>query len=491
MEKGLLGLTPKRFLCPYCGEWHDWNSYHKLGDYDSYDFQTNFYCPNIPSNSDRGCYRIYFYGDSLNYSTKKICERAKQVMSGKIPIDCIIEHSDKPIVTFSVPFTADCPVGSTRCWTCEYVDHCNCVKLGDEGNNLNMTITFGFEFEQSDYEKFAKAGKLMCKARELQEREHALKIKEQSLQEHENALKDKEQSLQERESALRTGELEQQQRQAEQSTQQEIKEDTTIANNIFNMNMEFGPNKDENIASTLMGVAVKNGDNWRIYDKKKKEITDVGDMQLGNLPIFILPTTKLNEGDLIKDAGEYYFVMKVAKGSTQTLCAKTGEMKTVIPIKNVLGFSCYSKIIALSDSFNMGDDFDVEKLAIMSAMCGQSGEDGGQMNQLLPLMLFKDKLGDNDDMMKMMLMSSMMSAPAEDGDQNATMNQLLPLMLLKEKDGGDEDMMKLFLMSSMMGGNMTGANNPVMGYLMLDMFNKKKDEKAQQPTQAPAGNPAE
>lgn len=474
MEKGLLGLTPKRFLCPYCGEWHDWNSYHKLGDYD---FQTNFYCPNIPSNSYRGCYRIYFYGDSLNYSTQKICERAKQVMSGEIPIDCIIEHSDKPIVTFSVPFTADSPVGSTTCRTCEYVDHCNCVKLGDEGNNLDMTITFGFEFEQSDYEKFAKAGKLMCKARELQEREHA--------------LKDKEQSLQERESALRTGELEQQQRQAEQSTQQEIKEDTTIANNIFNMNMEFGPNKDENIASTLMGVAVKNGDNWRIYDKKKKEITDVGDMQLGNLPIFILPTTKLNEGDLIKDAGEYYFVMKVAKGSTQTLCAKTGEMKTVIPIKNVLGFSCYSKIIALSDSFNMGDDFDVEKLAIMSAMCGQSGEDGGQMNQLLPLMLFKDKLGDNDDMMKMMLMSSMMSAPAEDGNQNATMNQLLPLMLLKEKDGGDEDMMKLFLMSSMMGGNMTGANNPVMGYLMLDMFDKKKDEKAQQPTQAPAGNPAE
>ena len=490
MEKGLLGLKPERFLCPYCGEWHDWNSYHKLGDYD---FQTIFNCPNIPSNSYRGCYIIYSYGDSLNYSTEKICERAKQVMSGEIPIDCIIEHSDKPIVTFSVPFTADSPVGSTICRTCEYVDHCNCVKLGDEGNNLDMTITFGFEFEQSEYEKFAKAGKLMCKARELQEREYALKSNEQSLQERENALKDKEQSLQERESALRTGELEQQQRQAEQSTQQEIKEDTTMANNIFNMNMEFGPNKDENIASTLMGVAVKNGDSWRIYDKKTKQITDIGDMQLGNLPIFILPTTKLSEGDLIKDAGEYYFVMKVAAGSTQTLCAKTGEMKTVIPIKNVLGFSCYSKVIALSDSINMGGDFDVEKLAIMSTMCGQPSQNNNQMNQLLPLMLFKDKLGDDDDMMKMILMSSMMSAPAEDGDQNATMNQLLPLMLFKDKLGGDDDMMKLFLMSSMMGGNMTGANNPVMGYLMLDMFmGKKKDEKAQQPAQTPPPqNPAE
>ena len=448
MEKGLLGLKPERFLCPYCGEWHDWNSYHKLGDYD---FQTIFNCPNIPSNSYRGCYIIYSYGDSLNYSTEKICERAKQVMSGEIPIDCIIEHSDKPIVTFSVPFTADSPVGSTICRTCEYVDHCNCVKLGDEGNNLDMTITFGFEFEQSEYEKFAKAGKLMCKARELQEREHALKSNEQSLQERENALKDKEQSLQERESALRTGELEQQQRQAEQSTQQEIKEDTTMANNIFNMNMEFGPNKDENIASTLMGVAVKNGDSWRIYDKKTKQITDIGDMQLGNLPIFILPTTKLSEGDLIKDAGEYYFVMKVAAGSTQTLCAKTGEMKTVIPIKNVLGFSCYSKVIALSDSINMGGDFDVEKLAIMSTMCGQPSQNNNQMNQLLPLMLFKDKLG------------------------------------------GDDDMMKMMLMSSMMGGNMAGNNNPVMSYLMLDMFmGKKKDEKAQQPAQTPPPqNPAE
>ena len=224
-----------------------------------------------------------------------------------------------------------------------------------------------------------------------------------------------------------------------------------MANNFFNMNMEFGPNKDENIASTLMGVAVKNGDSWRIYDKKTKQITDIGDMQLGNLPIFILPTTKLSEGDLIKDAGEYYFVMKVAAGSTQTLCAKTGEMKTVIPIKNVLGFSCYSKVIALSDSINMGGDFDVEKLAIMSTMCGQPSQNNNQMNQLLPLMLFKDKLD------------------------------------------GDDDMMKMMLMSSMMGGNMAGNNNPVMSYLILDMFmGKKKDEKAQQPAQTPPPqNPAE
>lgn len=467
VEKKFLNLTPKRFLCPYCGEWHEWTEPHELGYYDSISYKTSLVCSNAPIGCNKGNYEIFFHNGYCYYTTERQCGRARLELDGRIAIDSIIESVGEPTVTFKVPFVPYSNVGSDCCSDCRSMHVCNVVNLADKGDTHNMEITLGFEFEQSDYDKLAKSAILARKERELQERE--------------NALKGKEQSVQERESALRNRELEQQQRQVEQSAQQQIKEDATMANNIFNMNMEFGPSKDENIASTLMGVAVKDGDSWRIYDKKKKEITDVGDMQLGNLPIFILPTTKLNEGDLIKDAGEYYFVIKVAKGSTQTLCAKTGELKTVIPIKNVLGFSCYSKVIALSDSINMGDDFDVEKLAIMSAMCGQSGENGGQMNQLLPLMLFKDKLSSDDDMMKMMLMTSMMSVPAEGGDQNATMNQLLPLMLLKEDDGGDDDMMKMFLMSSMMGGNMAGNNNPVMSYLMLDMLmGKKKDEQPPQ-----------
>lgn len=450
MDRKLLILTPRRFLCPYCGKWHEWNRNHELGYYDSESYQAKFECSNAPSGCAKGNYRIFFYEGYCYYSTDCICRNADQSMEGAIPISSIIESTDKSTVTFEVPFTTRKDVGRYECSDCRYKDECICVKLGDEGDNRHMTITFGFEFEQSDYNQL-KAAILAHKEKKLQP----------ALKEREDAVVSKEQVSQ-------------------RPQVKENKEDTTMANNIFNMNMEFGPNKDENIASTLMGVAVKNGDSWRIYDKKKKEITDVGDMQLGNLPIFILPTTQLSEGDLIKDDGEYYFVTKVAtpKTPTQTLSARTGEMKSVVPIKNVLGFSCYSKVIALSDSFNMGDDFDVEKLAIMSAMCGQTGENGGQMNQLLPLMLFKDNLGGNDDTMKLLLMSSMMTSK-EDGDQ---MNQLLPLMLFKDKLGGDDDTMKLLLMSSMMGGNMAGSNNPLMGYLMLDTFMSKKDDKAPQQT---------
>ena len=471
IDKRILQLTPKRILCPLCGEWHDWEG-KTLQSYDeanSYEYECNDVTVSIWVDEDH----IHIYADSP-------CDK----LNSEIDVDADLRDMEydgtDPVIKIPFSLEANEIICESECEDCKYCDCCNFATIGDnrddDEDEYNFELEFKFEFASRYFNKYSEAAREE-KLRQQREAEEAQRQEELARQ-------------REAEEAKRQEELA---RQTKSKTTNQVKEKTTMANNFFNMNMEFGPNKDENIASTLMGVAVKNGDSWRIYDKKTKQITDIGDMQLGNLPIFILPTTKLSEGDLIKDAGEYYFVMKVAAGSTQTLCAKTGEMKTVIPIKNVLGFSCYSKVIALSDSINMGGDFDVEKLAIMSTMCGQPSQNNNQMNQLLPLMLFKDKLGDDDDMMKMMLMSSMMSAPAEDGDQNATMNQLLPLMLLKEKDGGDDDMMKLFLMSSMMGGNMAGNNNPVMSYLILDMFmGKKKDEKAQQPAQTPPPqNPAE
>ena len=502
IDKRILRLTPKRILCPLCGEWHDWEG-KTLQSYDEYEYNSYEYECNGVTVS------IWVVEDHIRIYADSPCDK----LNSEINVDADLRDMEydgtDPVIKIPFSLEADEIICESECEDCEYCDCCNFATIGDnrddDEDEYNFELEFKFEFASRYFNKYSEAAREE-KLRQQREAEEAKRQEELARQHEAEETKRQEELARQREAeeAQRQEELARQ-REAEEAQRQEeparqtkskttnqVKEETTMANNFFNMNMEFGPNKDENIASTLMGIAVTNGDSWRIYDKKTKQITDIGDMQLGNLPIFILPTTKLSEGDLIKDAGEYYFVMKVDAGSTQTLCAKTGEMKTVIPIKNVLGFSCYSKVIALSDSINMGGDFDVEKLAIMSTMCGQPGQNN-QMNQLLPLMLFKDKLGGDDDMMKMMLMYSMMSAPAEDGDQNATMNQLLPLMLFKDKLGGDDDMMKMMLMSSMMGGNMAGNNNPVMSYLMLDMFmGKKKDEKAQQPAQTPPPqNPAE
>ena len=446
IDARILRLTPRRVFCPLCGDWHDWEG-KTLQSY-SEDEPYEYECGNVTL-------KFSVDDDCINIDSSDLCDKVNDSIVGVVHLKDIECDLRNPIIKFSTMISTDEIVCSGECENCE--SRCNLPNIGDERDDdddeFKLKLEFKFEFASRYFDKYAQSNR--DKQQELERQ------REQELE------RQREQELTKTHETKKTT---------------KSKEDTTMANNIFNMNMEFGPNKDKNIASTIMGVAVKNGDSWRIYDKKKKEITDVGDMQLGNLPIFILPTTKLTEGDLIKDAGEYYFVNKVQTESTQTLSAKTGEMKNVIPIKNVLGISCYSKVIALSDSLNIGDDFDVEKLAIVSAMCGQSGENSSQMNQLLPLMLFKDKLGgdDNDDTIKLVLMSSMMTS----GEDVSQMNQLLPLMLFKDKLGGDDNdnMMKLVLMSSMMNGNMAGPNNPLMGYLMLDTFMGKKEDKAPQKT---------
>ena len=99
---------------------------------------------------------------------------------------------------------------------------------------------------------------------------------------------------------------------------------------------------------------------------------------------------------------------------------------------------------------------------------------GGQTNQVLPLMLLNDKLGGDDDTIKLMLMSSMMPSEGNGGQTN----QVLPLMLFNDKLGGDDGIRNFILVSSMMDGNQAGSNNQMMNYLMLDLFMSKKDEKA-------------
>lgn len=201
--------------------------------------------------------------------------------------------------------------------------------------------------------------------------------------------------------------------------------------NIFGINMEFGMNTDENIASTFIGVAVKNGKSWRVYDKKKKTLTDIGDMDIGSLPLFIMPSTKLEAGDLIKSDGDYYYVVQVNDGNVKTLSAATGEMKEIVPVDNILGIRFYSKVVTLAEDLisNGEDDSNTDKLMMAMAMSSMTGDGQDQDSQmLLPLLLLKDK-GDSDDksanhLTKLMLVSSMCS---NGRDQNA----LLPLLLLK------------------------------------------------------------
>ena len=145
--------------------------------------------------------------------------------------------------------------------------------------------------------------------------------------------------------------------------------------NEFNENIEMGLNNDNNIANTEMGISVKKGSCWRIFNMAENTINEVRNIQIEKFPIFILPTTELVKGDLIKFNGEYYYVTNVSDEDIDVIHAKSGKMKKIIS-----KFKCYSKAIALNASQNT------------------------QLNQLVMFFILKEELGEkNDDMMKMLL----------------------------------------------------------------------------------------
>lgn len=217
--------------------------------------------------------------------------------------------------------------------------------------------------------------------------------------------------------------------------------------NMFgNLNMEFGMNTDERIRSTFMGIAVQHEGTWKIYDKSAKTLTDIGDLDVGTLPLFVMPATKLEEGDLIKRDDSYYYVVESADNKIRTISATTGKMEAAVPTDNILGIRFYSKIVAIAEDIisDISGDDSTDKLMMAMAMSSMSNDPEGTGNEntaqnnqmLLPLLLMKDKKADDteggsdkkSDMLKKFMLMSMMTNNNSASNQNAW----LPLLLLKD-----------------------------------------------------------
>lgn len=158
MDRELLELKPTRFLCPYCGEWHEWKSPNTLDWYDSKGDSYRTECSGFSAGvSSRGCYKFYFDDNKMYYSTDSVCGMAHMHIESSIEVKEILFSSMKPIVYFDHAFVSANKVGRVECSGCDScIEKCNPVKLGDAGDGRNMTITFGFEFDEEDYRKATK-----------------------------------------------------------------------------------------------------------------------------------------------------------------------------------------------------------------------------------------------------------------------------------------------------------------------------------------------
>ena len=160
MNPELLKLKPKRFRCPICGEWHNWEEPYHLG----------YYNPNFPAkftNRDSYSYpvmcaaenyTIFVDGKFLYYTTASLCDYVNLNLNGKIPIESIAEFEEKPIVRFNVLFHIENPISRAgSCRHCLFRSQCNILKLVEKEKEDEelwdslIVIPLGFEFEEEEY----------------------------------------------------------------------------------------------------------------------------------------------------------------------------------------------------------------------------------------------------------------------------------------------------------------------------------------------------
>ncbi len=165
MRPEFLKLTPKRYRCPYCGKWHPWEG-QQLNYYGScwnttdldYDHSSMYTRP----------ISFFFEDGYCIYEVKSTCSHMNDI-SGTIAIEDIVESSSGPYVTFDVKDTTSDSLGKNReCSNCRAEDVCISCRQGDEGDGHNISIPFGFEFDEEEYYaivgKNKKEGSIMKKA---------------------------------------------------------------------------------------------------------------------------------------------------------------------------------------------------------------------------------------------------------------------------------------------------------------------------------------
>lgn len=233
---------------------------------------------------------------------------------------------------------------------------------------------------------------------------------------------------------------------------------------LFGMNFELGMSKDRNIASTLMGVAVRNPENgnWYVFDSIKHTRTNIADMKMGDFPVFLLPAQTLAVGDLTKMDGKYYYVQAIDQNYITLLGAADGIVRQLLPSESLIpGMNFYTKVVAF-DTKTFIDPRSKENVSgnIIAAMCLMQWKDGGSEFSL-------DNVDDNSFNGLGKFLPILMASGGAGGLGNmfgtADGGLNLPMLMMMGSGGGSDeadDMIQMMVLGQLLGG---GNGNSMFG----------------------------
>ena len=142
------------------------------------------------------------------------------------------------------------------------------------------------------------------------------------------------------------------------------------------------------------GIAVKTSNGYKSYNVKNGRLTNCDGFvfDIGEEFFFVMPTNKVEVGDIILVSGKPKCVIKVEKETITVINYEDSTVETILPERHVFMGSTdfYGKIVSMFGNNFMKGKKGMDKMMsymIMSEMMkGGNGSSSG-MNSMLPMMM--------------------------------------------------------------------------------------------------------
>lgn len=144
------------------------------------------------------------------------------------------------------------------------------------------------------------------------------------------------------------------------------------------------------------GIAVKCSNGYKSYNVKNGRLTNVTNFcfNIGDEMFFIIPTNKVDVGDIILVAGKPKCVTEVDKNKITVIDYENSEIRQVVPERHVFMGSTYfyGKVVSMFGNLKGGKGLgNMMKMMVMSQMMGgnTSGNNNmGGMGQMMAMSMF-------------------------------------------------------------------------------------------------------
>lgn len=169
-------------------------------------------------------------------------------------------------------------------------------------------------------------------------------------------------------------------------------------NNMFDasnmMNKYFGKVANGMVRMSMNGdMAIKTSNGYKTYDVKTGTLTNCDSFvfDIGSEFFFIIPTNKVETGDVILASGKPHCVIKAENNRIEALRYEDGSIVTIIPEHHVFMGKTYfyGKIVSMFGKIKGGKGMNgMMKYMMMSEMMKGNGGNNNSMSSMLPMMMF-------------------------------------------------------------------------------------------------------